>query len=54
MKELFTILANVRNNEQLLIRFRKGTKVKKILDKQDKKLIGVYFERLRKKHNPWI
>ena len=41
--ELFKISHSVLENQILLGRFRKGIKLKKILDKQDKKLAKKYF-----------
>ncbi len=38
----------------LLQKFKKGTAVKNILQKQNKKLLQGYFDKLKKKENIWI
>ena len=38
----------------LLQKFKRGTAIKNILDKQDKKLLAAYFDKLKKKENKWM
>ena len=47
-REFYRIIQKVKNREKLLMSFRKGMVIKKILDKQDKKLMKMMLERMRK------
>ena len=50
----FQIDQNDLKITNLLQKFKRGTAIKNILDKQDKKLLKNYFDRLKKKENKWI
>jgi hypothetical protein len=48
-KMLFNVSKNDMKMVNLLQRFKKGSAIKIIIDKQDKKLLQEYFNRLKKK-----
>lgn len=54
MEQLFRIGKDSIEKSLLLSRFMKGMKVKKILDKQDRKIMGMTLAKLKKKENRWI
>lgn len=53
-KQLYTILRDALQKKNLLNRFKKGMIIKKILDKQDKKVLEKYFNLMKKKQNKWM
>lgn len=53
-EEFFKIGKKVLENQLLLSRFQKGMAIKKIIEKQDKKLMRKTLDQLKKKENPWL
>lgn len=39
---------------KLLLRFKRGLAIQKVLEKQDKQLLKEYLNRMRKKENKWM
>jgi hypothetical protein len=53
-RHFYRILADDLEKKKLLNRFKKGMIIKKILDREDKKVLAKYFEELKKKENKWM
>lgn len=58
IQDLERIFFHIDQNDvkivQLLQLFKKGSAIKNILQKQDKKILKIYFEKMKKKENRWI
>lgn len=46
--------STIINMYKLLMRFKRGLAIQKIIEKQDKQLLKTYLQRMRKRENKWM